>query len=50
MCPAAGLAGGTWDAQTLGGDFNATQWAKLGDKGSVVLPCVHVPEHISSYQ
>jgi hypothetical protein len=35
---ACGLAGGTWFAQTLGGDFNATQYAKLGDKGSVVLP------------
>ena len=33
-----GLAGGTWFAQTLGGDFNATKYAKLGDKGSVVLP------------
>ena len=33
-----GLAGGTWNAQTLGGDFNATKYAKLGDKGSVVLP------------
>ena len=33
-----GLAGGTWFAQTLGGDFNSTEWAKLGDKGSVVLP------------
>lgn len=33
-----GLAGGTWFAQTLGGDFNQTQYAKLGDKGSVVLP------------
>jgi hypothetical protein len=33
-----GLAGGTWFAQTLGGDFNTTKYAKLGDKGSVVLP------------
>ena len=33
-----GLAGGTWFAQTLGGDFNTTKYAKLGDKGSAVLP------------
>jgi len=33
-----GLAGGTWWAQTLGGDFNTTQYATLGDKGSAVLP------------
>ena len=33
-----GLAGGTWFAQTLGGDFNTTKFAKLGDKGSAVLP------------
>lgn len=33
-----GLAGGTWNAQTLGGDFNTTKWATLGDKGSAVLP------------
>jgi len=35
---ACGLAGGTWFAQSLGGDFNDTKFAKLGDKGSAVLP------------
>jgi hypothetical protein len=32
------MAGGTTVAQTLGGDFNTTKYAKLGDKGSEVLP------------
>lgn len=38
LCRDSGLAGGTWFAQTLGGDFNTTKYAKLGDKGSEVLP------------
>ena len=38
LCRDSGLAGGTWFAQTLGGVFNTTKYAKLGDKGSEVLP------------
>ena len=33
-----GVAGGSTQAQGLGGDFNTTVFAKFGDKGSEVLP------------